>query len=115
MIKKEKNWMHCRCVQAFRERRRVLLLQGAVDAGGDRNVQPVQSLSDKVPGEEILQEAADFSAKFLHQKRADNELLDKWIITKDLPGEVFYYSFSFCYYFIPHTVIYSINIVCVSV
>lgn len=42
----------------------------------------------KFPNEEVLEEAASFSAKFLHQKRADNELLDKWIITKDLPGEV---------------------------
>lgn len=40
------------------------------------------------PGENILEDAANFSAKFLHQKRANNELLDKWIITKDLPGEV---------------------------
>nr|UNZ93492.1 ent-copalyl diphosphate synthase [Salvia splendens] len=42
------------------------------------------------PGENILEDAAAFSSKFLHQKRADNELLDKWIITKDLPGEVGY-------------------------
>ncbi|KAL1547239.1 Gly-Xaa carboxypeptidase [Salvia divinorum] len=42
------------------------------------------------PGENILEDAATFSSKFLMQKRADNELLDKWIITKDLPGEVGY-------------------------
>nr|AGF69544.1 ent-copalyl diphosphate synthase [Salvia miltiorrhiza] len=42
------------------------------------------------PGENILEDAATFSAKFLQQKRANNELLDKWIITKDLPGEVGY-------------------------
>nr|UVE15959.1 ent-copalyl diphosphate synthase [Leonurus japonicus] len=40
------------------------------------------------PGEDILEDAANFSSKFLQQKRANNDLLDKWIITKDLPGEV---------------------------
>ncbi|KAH6826066.1 Terpenoid cyclases/Protein prenyltransferases superfamily protein [Perilla frutescens var. hirtella] len=42
------------------------------------------------PGENILADAALFSAKFLQQKRANNDLLDKWVITKDLPGEVGY-------------------------
>ncbi|KAK7336755.1 hypothetical protein VNO77_17302 [Canavalia gladiata] len=41
-------------------------------------------------GEKILEDAKNFSAKFLTEKRAANELLDKWIITKDLPGEVGY-------------------------
>lgn len=39
-------------------------------------------------GEKILEDAKNFSAKFLTEKRAANGLLDKWIITKDLPGEV---------------------------
>ncbi|GFZ00590.1 terpenoid cyclases/Protein prenyltransferases superfamily protein [Actinidia rufa] len=42
------------------------------------------------PGEKILEDAKKFSSKFLREKRASNELLDKWIITKDLPGEVGY-------------------------
>nr|AJT55221.1 copalyl diphosphate synthase 3 [Andrographis paniculata] len=42
------------------------------------------------PGEDILSDARKFSAKYLQEKRADNQLLDKWIITKDLPGEVGY-------------------------
>ncbi|KAL3531338.1 hypothetical protein ACH5RR_010660 [Cinchona calisaya] len=42
------------------------------------------------PGEKILADANKFSSDFLHEKRANNELLDKWIITKDLPGEVAY-------------------------
>nr|QEV81854.1 terpene synthase 15 [Prunella vulgaris] len=42
------------------------------------------------PGENILQNAAHFSSQFLQTKRANNELFDKWIITKDLPGEVGY-------------------------
>ncbi len=41
------------------------------------------------PGENILDHAKQFSAKFLTDKQATNELLDKWIIAKDLPGEVF--------------------------
>ncbi|KAF9595786.1 hypothetical protein IFM89_004188 [Coptis chinensis] len=42
------------------------------------------------PEETILQEAKDFAYKFLHKKQASNQLLDKWIITKHLPGEVGY-------------------------
>ena len=40
------------------------------------------------PGEKILEDAKHFSSNFLTEKRAANELWDKWIITKDLPGEV---------------------------
>ncbi|RXI02760.1 hypothetical protein DVH24_002838 [Malus domestica] len=40
------------------------------------------------PGETILEEAKDFSTKFLREKQASNELLDKWVIANDLPGEV---------------------------
>nr|XP_009766529.1 PREDICTED: copal-8-ol diphosphate hydratase, chloroplastic-like isoform X3 [Nicotiana sylvestris] len=42
------------------------------------------------PGEKILADANKFSSYFLQEKRAQNQLLDKWIITKDLPGEVGY-------------------------
>ncbi|XP_058073719.1 ent-copalyl diphosphate synthase 1 [Magnolia sinica] len=42
------------------------------------------------PGEKILEEAKSFSDKFLREKQASKQLLDKWIITKDLPGEVGY-------------------------
>ncbi|KAL5561684.1 hypothetical protein UlMin_031431 [Ulmus minor] len=41
------------------------------------------------PGESILQDAKDFSSKFLSEKQFD-ELFDKWIIMKDLAGEVAY-------------------------
>ncbi|XP_021281194.1 ent-copalyl diphosphate synthase, chloroplastic [Herrania umbratica] len=40
------------------------------------------------PGDKILEDAKRFSSKFLTEKQAADELLDKWIITKDLPGEV---------------------------
>ncbi|KAL6987032.1 Gly-Xaa carboxypeptidase, partial [Sarracenia purpurea var. burkii] len=39
------------------------------------------------PGEKILEDAKKFSSKFLREKQANDELLDKWIISKDLPGE----------------------------
>lgn len=39
-------------------------------------------------GEKILEYAKNFYAKFLTEKCEANELLDKWIMTKDLPGEV---------------------------
>ncbi|XP_052170404.1 ent-copalyl diphosphate synthase 1 [Diospyros lotus] len=42
------------------------------------------------PGEKILEDAKKFSCKFLRNKQASREILDKWIITKDLPGEVEY-------------------------
>ncbi|KAF2314868.1 hypothetical protein GH714_036977 [Hevea brasiliensis] len=42
------------------------------------------------PGEKILEEAKEFSSSFLKEKQAANGVLDKWIITKDLPGEVEY-------------------------
>lgn len=47
------------------------------------------------PGEKILEDANQFSAKYLTHKRAANQLLDKWIMTKDLPGEVCIYSTHF--------------------
>ncbi|GAB2213843.1 hypothetical protein Droror1_Dr00018164 [Drosera rotundifolia] len=40
--------------------------------------------------ENILEEARNFSSKFLRKKQASSEILDKWIIAKDLPGEVEY-------------------------
>ncbi|RHN41855.1 putative ent-copalyl diphosphate synthase [Medicago truncatula] len=40
--------------------------------------------------ENILEDAKSFSSKYLTKKRVANELLDKWIITKDLSGEVGY-------------------------
>ncbi|XP_043698182.1 ent-copalyl diphosphate synthase 1-like [Telopea speciosissima] len=45
----------------------------------------------KFPGEKILQEAKIFASKFLRDKQESNQLLDKWIMTKDLPGEVGYH------------------------
>lgn len=40
------------------------------------------------PGERILEHGKHFSAKFLKEKRAANELVDKWIIMKNLAEEV---------------------------
>ncbi|XP_038973216.1 (-)-kolavenyl diphosphate synthase TPS28, chloroplastic-like [Phoenix dactylifera] len=41
------------------------------------------------PGEKILEQAKDFTYRFLREKQASNQFLDKWIIAKDLPGENF--------------------------
>lgn len=41
-----------------------------------------------LPGENVLEDAKTFSYEFLRRKQANNQLLDKWIIMKDLPGEV---------------------------
>ncbi|KAL8232849.1 hypothetical protein R6Q57_002627 [Mikania cordata] len=42
------------------------------------------------PGEKILDDAKKFSYKYLKENELKNKLLDKWIIAKDLPGEVGY-------------------------
>lgn len=41
------------------------------------------------PDEKILEDAKKFSYNYLKEKQSTNELLDKWIIAKDLPGEVY--------------------------
>jgi len=40
------------------------------------------------PGEKILEDGKKFSSKFLGEKRGANELVDKWIIMKNLAEEV---------------------------
>nr|WNI01962.1 terpene synthase [Psidium guajava] len=42
------------------------------------------------PGEKILEDVNRHAVEFLRRKQEANELLDKWIIAKDLPGEVRY-------------------------
>ncbi|KAK7396372.1 hypothetical protein VNO78_17330 [Psophocarpus tetragonolobus] len=42
------------------------------------------------PGEKILDDGKQFAVKFLKEKRAANELVDKWIIMKNLADEVAY-------------------------
>lgn len=48
------------------------------------------------PGEKILEDANRHALKFLRRKQEANELVDKWIITKDLPGEVCTLLFELC-------------------
>ncbi|KAH0641615.1 hypothetical protein KY289_032589 [Solanum tuberosum] len=42
------------------------------------------------PGEMILEEAKNFTYNFLHQYLANNQSKDKWVIAKDIPGEIQY-------------------------
>ncbi|KAF5462629.1 hypothetical protein F2P56_018618, partial [Juglans regia] len=42
------------------------------------------------PGEKILEDAKQFSSNYLRKRQAANQLFDKWIIMKDLSGEVGY-------------------------
>ncbi|KAF8401693.1 hypothetical protein HHK36_012639 [Tetracentron sinense] len=42
------------------------------------------------PGEQILEEVKTFSSRFLREIETSNKLVDKWIMTKDLSGEVRY-------------------------
>uniref|UniRef100_M8BN83 Syn-copalyl diphosphate synthase n=1 Tax=Aegilops tauschii TaxID=37682 RepID=M8BN83_AEGTA len=43
------------------------------------------------PGDDdVLARAGRYCRAFLHERQASNKLYDKWIITKDLPGEVEY-------------------------
>nr|UPQ49770.1 ent-copalyl diphosphate synthase [Phaeoceros carolinianus] len=43
-----------------------------------------------LPGESLLKSARGFTRSFLEEKWRTNDISDKWIITKDLPGEVEY-------------------------
>ncbi|KAG8375381.1 hypothetical protein BUALT_Bualt10G0094100 [Buddleja alternifolia] len=42
------------------------------------------------PGEKILEEAKSFSYNFLQESLANNQLLDKWVISEHLPDEIEY-------------------------
>nr|QXT24222.1 ladba-7,13E-dienyl diphosphate synthase [Isodon lophanthoides var. gerardianus] len=42
----------------------------------------------RFPGEEILEEAYNFSRNFLQDWLASDRLLDKWIVSKDFPNEI---------------------------
>ncbi|VAI81809.1 unnamed protein product [Triticum turgidum subsp. durum] len=44
----------------------------------------------RFPGEDLLQRAGRFSYEFLREREAHGTIRDKWIIAKDLPGEVKY-------------------------
>ncbi|KAF5196901.1 Copalyl diphosphate synthase, partial [Thalictrum thalictroides] len=43
------------------------------------------------PGEKILEEAQNFAFKFLRDKQDLEQVADRWLIAKDLVGEVRYY------------------------
>jgi ent-copalyl diphosphate synthase len=40
------------------------------------------------PGEDVLERAGRYSSEFLRGRQAQGTICDKWIIAKDLPGEV---------------------------
>ncbi|CAI9095159.1 OLC1v1031038C2 [Oldenlandia corymbosa var. corymbosa] len=42
----------------------------------------------RFPGERILEEAQNFSYHFLKEKLLQNEIVDKWVISKDIAGEL---------------------------
>nr|AZB50378.1 terpene synthase 2 [Ajuga reptans] len=42
------------------------------------------------PGEHMLADARKYAANYLHKRRLNNRVVDKWIINKDLEGEVAY-------------------------
>lgn len=44
----------------------------------------------RFPGEDVLRRAGKFSYEFLREREAKGTIRDKWIIAKDLPGEVQY-------------------------
>ncbi|KAL7114985.1 hypothetical protein ACP275_04G155500 [Erythranthe tilingii] len=46
----------------------------------------------RFPGEEILEEANNFSYNFLQDMLANNSVLDKWVISKNLPDEMPWYA-----------------------
>nr|UNZ11790.1 copalyl diphosphate synthase [Scutellaria barbata] len=42
----------------------------------------------RFPGEDILEDASKFAYEFLQEKLSNNQLLDKWVISKHLPDEI---------------------------
>ena len=40
------------------------------------------------PGEDVLRRVDSYGRAFLEERRASGDLYDKWVIAKDLPGEV---------------------------
>ncbi|CAI9103608.1 OLC1v1002125C1 [Oldenlandia corymbosa var. corymbosa] len=62
--------------------------------GGELNASPTTLLNlykacqVKFPGENILDDAEIFSYNFLKEKLLENEIVDKWVISKDFAGEL---------------------------
>ncbi|KAK4285651.1 hypothetical protein QN277_002321 [Acacia crassicarpa] len=65
-------------------------LPGQTDEGATVMFNFYRATQVQFPGETILDEGKKYATKFLSEKRAANQILDKWIIAKDLPGEVSY-------------------------
>ncbi|XP_054816671.1 ent-copalyl diphosphate synthase 5-like [Prosopis cineraria] len=65
-------------------------LPGQTDEGATVMFNFYRATQVQFPGETILDEGNNFATNFLSEKRAANQILDKWIIAKDLPGEVSY-------------------------
>ncbi|XP_054814368.1 ent-copalyl diphosphate synthase 5-like [Prosopis cineraria] len=65
-------------------------LPGQTDEGATVMFNFYRATQVQFPGETILDEGNNFANNFLSKKRAANQIFDKWIIAKDLPGEVSY-------------------------
>ncbi|XP_028799728.1 ent-copalyl diphosphate synthase, chloroplastic-like [Neltuma alba] len=63
---------------------------GQTDEGASVMFNFYRATQVQFPGETILDEGKNFAINFLTEKRATNQIFDKWIIAKDLPGEVSY-------------------------
>ncbi|CAI9094689.1 OLC1v1030469C1 [Oldenlandia corymbosa var. corymbosa] len=62
--------------------------------GGELNASPTTLLNlykaaqVRFPGETVLEEAENFSFEFLKEKISHNEIVDKWVRSKDIAGEL---------------------------
>ncbi|KAK4285654.1 hypothetical protein QN277_002323 [Acacia crassicarpa] len=65
-------------------------LPGQTDEGATVMFNFYRATQVQFPGEAILDEGRKYATNFLSEKRDANQILDKWIIAKDLPGEVSY-------------------------
>ena len=63
-------------------------MAGQTDEGPTVMFNLYRATQVQFPGETILDQAKKYATNFLSEKRAANQILDKWIIAKDLPGEV---------------------------
>ncbi|XP_054814945.1 ent-copalyl diphosphate synthase 1-like isoform X2 [Prosopis cineraria] len=64
--------------------------RGQTDQGTTDTYNLYRACQVQFPGEQILEVAKNFTTKLLTEQRAANQILDKWVLLKDLPGEVGY-------------------------
>ncbi|KAL8503851.1 hypothetical protein ACS0TY_022537 [Phlomoides rotata] len=72
----------------FKKEGKFYCLGGEMTSSATATYNLYRATQIQFPGEEILEEARNFSYKVLQDKLANNQLADKWVISKHLPDEI---------------------------